>query len=146
MGPLDISGCALQERYFYNYNLSPILTMFASHLSRLRAKALHFFITHFFAESSQKLRNFIDGVDIYGQTLKLSQTPFDASLLHGGLIAPPAVCVKGRDNKIEIIAPPAEVTEETLRERTKRRSQHIHRYGFLEQRSINRVPLVNRRI
>lgn len=84
-----------------------------------------------------KLRNFIDGVDIYGQTLKLSQMPFDASLLQGGFIAPPAICVKGRDNKIEIIAPPAEITEETLRERTKLRSQHIRRYGFLEHRPIN---------
>lgn len=91
-----------------------------------------------------KLRNFIDGVDIYSQTLRLSQTPFDASLLQGGFIAPPAVCVKGRDNKIEIIASPTEVTEETLRERTKLRSQHIRRYGFLEQRPINPLlPFLN---
>jgi hypothetical protein len=85
----------------------------------------------------RRLRDSLDGTDIFGQNLRLSQTPFDASVLRGGFVMPPAVCVMGEGGSTEIIGAPREATEECLRERTRLRSQHIRRFGFVEQRPIH---------
>lgn len=84
-----------------------------------------------------QLRSFTDGIDIYGQTLRLAPKPFDATALEGGFMPPPAVCVNGPDNQKIIIQPPKIMTEASLRERTRLRSQHIRQNGFIVQRPIN---------
>ena len=85
----------------------------------------------------RQLRNFIDGATIYGQTLTLSPSPFATADLEGGFVLPPAICVKGQNNKQVIIPAPIAISEVTLKERTRKRSQHIRQNGFLIQRPIN---------
>jgi hypothetical protein len=86
---------------------------------------------------TRRLRDSIEGIEIFGQTLRLSAEPFDVSGLRGGFVLPPAICVRGDGGKTEVIGAPARATEECLRERTRLRSRHIRRYGFVEQRHIH---------
>lgn len=84
-----------------------------------------------------QLRDFIDGADIFGQQLRLATQPVALSNLEGGFICPPAVCVRDQNGGKVVIHPPTTCDEAQLRDRAKRRSQHIRRNGFLEQRPIN---------
>jgi len=88
-------------------------------------------------ELMQKVRNFVNGAEIYGHELKLSTLPFDASSLVVSRILPPSIWVKGRNGSPEKIAAPAKFTVDALRDRVKARIESIRRNGFLEQRSIN---------
>jgi len=83
------------------------------------------------------MRDFINGADIYGQPIFLSETPFDAANLRRMFVLPPNIRVRGSDGKEEIIKAPHTASEDALRKRTKRRSDHIRRFGFLQQRPIN---------
>ena len=91
------------------------------------------------------MRDFLSGADIYGQPIFLSETPFDAANLRRMFVLPPSVRVRGADGKEEIIKAPHTASEDALRKRAKRRSEHIRRYGFLQQRPINPLLAWTRR-
>src|SRR5205085_1997972 len=73
----------------------------------------------------------------YGQPIFLSETPFDAANLRRTFLLPPSVRVRGADGTEEIIKAPTAASEDMLRKRARLRSEHIRRYGFLQQRPIN---------
>ncbi len=85
----------------------------------------------------RRMRGFINEVDIYGQKLLLAEAPFNTAELPGDFILPPANRVLDKDGSQTIIPAPEADSKEILKERTKIRSQHIAKYGFLEQRPIN---------
>lgn len=91
------------------------------------------------------MRDFINGAEIYGQPLFVSETPFDAASLRRLFVRPPAIRVRGENGTEEVIKAPSTVTEDALRKRAKRRSDHIRRYGFLQQRPINPLLAWTRR-
>jgi hypothetical protein len=88
-------------------------------------------------ELMRRLRDFMHGADIYGQKLLLADLPFDVAQLPGGCITPPATRVRGEKGSQTIIPAPPELSEGILKERTRDRSQHVRKYGFLEQRPVN---------
>jgi hypothetical protein len=83
------------------------------------------------------MQDFINGAEIYGQPIFLSQTPFDAANLRRTFVLPPSLRVRGANETEEILEAPTSASEDALRKRARRRSEHIRRYGFLQQRPIN---------
>ncbi|HEX8286979.1 MAG TPA: hypothetical protein VF556_03230 [Pyrinomonadaceae bacterium] len=83
------------------------------------------------------VRSFIDGADIFGQKIQLAELPFKTSWLNKEFVFPPAVRVRSGSNRTDIIPAPTIESEGKLKDRTKRRSDHIRRNGFLVQRPIN---------
>jgi hypothetical protein len=90
------------------------------------------------------MRDFINGAEIYGQPIFLSETPFDATNLRRTFVLPPSVRVRGADGTEEIIKAPTAASEDALQRRARRRSEHIRRFGFLQQRPINPLLAWNR--
>ena len=87
----------------------------------------------------KELRKFINGADIFGQTIQLAEMPFKTSWLKKGFVFPPSIRVRSGSNQSQIIHAPTVESEGALRERTRKRSEHIRRYGFLIHRPINPV-------
>lgn len=85
----------------------------------------------------RQMRDFVNGADIFGQPLFVSVAPFDAASLRRVSVRPPAIRVRGENGVEEVIKAPSSVTEDALRRRAKKRSEHVRRYGFLQQRPIN---------
>jgi hypothetical protein len=83
------------------------------------------------------MRDFLNGAEIYGQPIFLSEAPFDAANLRRTFVLPPSVRVRGADGTEEIIKAPTAASEDALRKRARLRSDHIRRHGFLQQRPIN---------
>ncbi len=88
-------------------------------------------------EFTRRLRGFVDGADVSGTDLRLSQTPVDLDTLESIFVLPPAVRVRGPNGKIEVLPSPSGSGELNLRQRAQERSDHIRRYGFLVERPIN---------
>jgi hypothetical protein len=88
-------------------------------------------------ELTDRLRAFVNGADVFGQRLQLSDVPIDADSLDGCVVLPPAVRLKGSNGGVEILAPPSAATEEELRNRAQKRMHAIRKNGFLKQRPIN---------
>lgn len=85
----------------------------------------------------RSVRDFINGAEIFGYELRLSEAPFDLNELPRSFVLPPAVRVKGRGEAEELIRAPSSNSEELLRKRTKMRSESIRKYGYLQQRPID---------
>ena len=85
----------------------------------------------------RKMRNFIDGAEIFEQELRLSKLPFKTSNLKVNFVFPPAIAVRGNNSSKIVINRPNRSDEQTLNERTRRRSQQIKKYGFLVERPIS---------
>ncbi len=86
---------------------------------------------------ARQLRNLINGIDAYGNVIHLADTPVDVSVFPALSIPPPAVRVKSEDGRETIVAAPETVQGYKLKERARKREEHIRRYGFLQQRPIN---------
>jgi hypothetical protein len=86
---------------------------------------------------THELRNFIDGTEIFGHHLRLSDIPVDVNTLETCFTLPPAVRVKGPNGSVEIIDAPKRTTEAEIRDRAQVRSNRIRQNGFLVQRPIN---------
>ena len=85
-------------------------------------------------ELTHRVRSFVNGVDLYGQPLELSEVPLDANSLGGIFIPPPAVRVSGADGSPVVLRSPTPATERTLVARGRQRAEQIRKYGFLVQR------------
>jgi hypothetical protein len=86
---------------------------------------------------THELRNFIDGAEIFGKHLRLSDLPVDVNTLNTCVILPPAVHVKGPNGSVEVLSAPKRNTEMEIRDRAQVRSNKIRQNGFLVQRPIN---------
>lgn len=84
----------------------------------------------------RQMRDFIDGADIHGKPLLLSKDPVDAAELGGTVILPPKIRVRGPGERETIVKVP-DASLAGLKERARQRSEHIRKYGFLQQRAIN---------
>lgn len=84
-----------------------------------------------------EVRSFVDGMDAYGKQVKLAASPLDTNHFTVRCVLPPLVRVKGLEGRETIIPGPGAFTEESLRERARRRWIHVRRYGFLRTRPIN---------
>jgi hypothetical protein len=87
---------------------------------------------------TQVIREHLNRADLYGSTLTLDETLWDASA-DAILIGPPAVRVKAaRGTTVIRCAQP--VSSRTLHERSRRRRDHVNQYGFLMTRPMR--PLI----
>ena len=84
-----------------------------------------------------RVRSFVNGVSVFGQTLELSPQPIDADALEGVFILPPAVQVRDSDGSAALIPAPVEATEKALEARAVERAGFVKRNGFLVRRPIN---------
>ncbi|MDT4895391.1 MAG: hypothetical protein QOH25_468 [Acidobacteriota bacterium] len=85
---------------------------------------------------TEKLRNFLDGAEIYGRRLSLAHLPVDATSLPVEVIPPPAILVRGANGRPEIIPAPRSLSVAVLKERVKMRAKRIRENGYLEERPI----------
>jgi len=83
------------------------------------------------------VRDFINGAEIFGQELRLAESPFDLNGLKRSFVRPPAIRVKGKGDTEQIIRAPAANNEELLHKRARMRSDNIRKYGYLQQRPID---------
>lgn len=88
-------------------------------------------------EWSRKIRNFLNGADIYGHVLHLAEAPVSSAELRSLFILPPGVRVRGQEGREEIIAAPQRADDGSLEERCRARVKHIRDHGFLVRRPIN---------
>lgn len=93
----------------------------------------------------RQMRDFINGAEVFKQPIFLSESPFDATSLHRMSVPPPAIRVRGADEAEEVIKAPPAASEDALRKRARKRSDHIRRYGFLQQRPISPLLAWTRR-
>lgn len=85
----------------------------------------------------KEIRKFINGADIFGQKIQLAEMPFKTSWLNKGFVFPPSIRVRSGSNATEIIPAPTVESESKLKERTRKRLEHIRRHGFLIHRPVN---------
>ncbi len=87
----------------------------------------------------QRMRDFVQGCDIYGFELNLDQQPINADRFDHHVILPPAVHLRGNHGKQVRLAPPAKASYRELKQRSRLRIKHIQQNGFLIQRPINPI-------
>jgi hypothetical protein len=88
----------------------------------------------------KRIRDFINGAEIFGQVIRLDEKPFDTDMFERGFVLPPSIRVRSANGATEIIPAPQNESEEEIKNRARKRSQHIRQHGFLIQRPIN--PLI----
>ena len=86
---------------------------------------------------TRRLRLFVNGADVFGQRLQLSDVPVDADSLETTFVLPPSVRLRGANAAVEILQAPQAATEGELRNRAQKRLQMIRKNGFLVQRPIS---------
>jgi hypothetical protein len=89
------------------------------------------------AELTDRLRTFVNGADVFGQSLQLSDIPVDADSLDTCFVLPPAIRLRSPNGGVEILAPPSAPTEAELRNRAQKRMRMIRKNGFLIRRPIS---------
>jgi hypothetical protein len=87
-------------------------------------------------ELLKALRDLLDGAEVYGQVLRLADTPISTLDMPGLRIGPPAIRVRDRDRGHVTIAEPGECTASALRQRSRARADRIRSHGFLQSRPI----------
>lgn len=83
------------------------------------------------------VRDFLDGMEVHGVVICLSETPFDAESVPNDTVAFPALRVSGPDNKERLIKAPRDKKESALRQRGRDRTDALKTFGFLQSRPIN---------
>lgn len=83
------------------------------------------------------LRDFVNGADVNGVKLQLTELPVDAASLPGEIVTFPALRVRDQGNKEQVLPSPKPVTKEALRNRGRQRTEAMKRYGYLQGRPIN---------
>lgn len=84
-------------------------------------------------ETYRALRGVLHGADAFGVTLRLEATLTE---VEAQVLAPPALLLRGQGAPFRLEAP-TEVTAHTLRDRVRRRNQHVKQHGYLNNRPIN---------
>jgi hypothetical protein len=83
------------------------------------------------------LRDFVNGVDVNGARLQLSEQPVDAASLPGEIVTFPALRIRDQGSNERILPSPEPVTKEALRNRGRQRTEALKRFGYLQGRPIN---------
>lgn len=86
---------------------------------------------------AQYLRDFLDGIEVYGNQVRLEGIPVDSSAFPVIPIRLPTLRVRDKDRGERIIAASAFLSEECLQQRGRDRMEQVRRHGFLQQRPIN---------
>ena len=85
----------------------------------------------------QRVRKLLDGVSVFGKTLRLNTNLLNLDEFGGVSILPPRIRVRGENGREVHIEPPASFSESALLSRGKQRADHIRHNGFLELRPVN---------
>jgi hypothetical protein len=85
----------------------------------------------------QRVRKLLDGVSVFGKTLRLNVNLLGVDEFGGISILPPIIRVRGENGKEVHIEPPSVFSEPGLLSRGRQRADHIRRNGFLELRPMN---------
>lgn len=83
------------------------------------------------------LRDFVNGVEVTGIQIHLSELPLDASTIGGDIVAFPALRVRGEGSDERVIPSPHPVTRDALRSRGRQRTEALKRFGYLQGNPIN---------
>lgn len=83
------------------------------------------------------LRDFVNGVDVYGVQLQLGEFPVDAASFPSEITAFPSLRVRDEGTKEKMLPAPEPVTKEALRIRGRQRTEALKRFGYLQGRPIN---------
>lgn len=83
------------------------------------------------------LRDFVNGVEVTGIQIQLSESPLDASAVGGEMVAFPALRVRGEGSAERVLPSPNPVTRDALRNRGRQRTDALKRFGYLQGNPIN---------
>lgn len=83
------------------------------------------------------LRDFVDGVEVTGIQIQLSELPLDASAIGGDMVTFPALRVRDEGSAERVLPSPQPVTREALRNRGRQRTEALKRFGYLQGNPIN---------
>jgi len=83
------------------------------------------------------LRDFVNGAEVNSAKLQLSELPVDAGSLPSEVVTFPALRVRAEGNNEGVLPSPQPVTKEALRDRGRRRTDALKRFGYLQGRPIN---------
>ena len=83
------------------------------------------------------LRDFLNGLEVYGQTLNLTEAPINTQQFETIQFIPPQLrvnpCLEGAD----LIPTPADGSQQELKSRRRKLADHVRKNGYLQQRPIN---------
>jgi len=83
------------------------------------------------------LRDFVNGADVNGIQLQLSELPVDAATLPSEIVTFPALRVRDEGTTERVLPSPEPLTKEALRNRGRQRTDALKRFGYLQGRPIN---------
>ena len=83
------------------------------------------------------LRDFVNGAEVNGIQLQLSELPVDAAALPSEIVTFPALRVRHEGTNERVLPSPEPVTKESLRNRGRQRTEALKRFGYLQGRPIN---------
>lgn len=83
------------------------------------------------------LRDFVNGIEVQGARLELSESPIDAASLPSELLTLPALRVRHEGTRERVLAATEPVTKEAMRNRGRQRTDALKRFGYLQGRPIN---------
>jgi hypothetical protein len=86
---------------------------------------------------AQHLHDFVEGLDAYGQQIRLAATPVDSSLFPVISVTLPSLRLRNKVGGEHILPAPSPHNEMTLQERGRARLEYVRRNGFLQHRPIN---------
>ena len=83
------------------------------------------------------LRDFLNGLEIYGQTLNLAETPINTQQFETIQFVPPKLRVSPSLKGIDLIPTPTDGSPQELKSRRRKLTDHLRKNGYLQQRPIN---------
>ena len=83
------------------------------------------------------LRNFLNGAEVYGQTLNLVEVPINTQQFETIQFTPPKLRVKPSLEDVDFIPAPTNDSPQELKRRRRRLADHIRNNGYLQRRPIN---------
>ena len=83
------------------------------------------------------LHDFLNGLEVYGQTLNLAEAPINTQQFETIQFVPPKLRVNLSLEGVDLIPAPTNDSGQELKYRRRRLFNHIHKNGYLQQRPIN---------
>jgi hypothetical protein len=84
-----------------------------------------------------KLRDFLNGMDAYRNTIHLDESPVDAHQFDSTSFIHPKLHVNPSPEGVDFIPAPKDGSPQELKHRRQRLADHLRKYGYLQQRPIN---------
>ncbi len=83
------------------------------------------------------LRDFLNGLEICGETLNLAETPINTQQFETIQFVPPKLRVSPSLEGVDLIPTPTDGSPQELKSRRRKLTDHIRKNGYLQQRPIN---------